>query len=66
MKTTIFSHATTFHLRSPPTVTRHRFPPVILPSTGGIVRKNDFQCKAISKSRTQDHLPPPPVIVFLP
>nr|QTW97442.1 CPS1 [Artemisia annua] len=56
MKMTIFSPVATFHLRSPPTANRHRFPPVLLPSTGGIAKNADFQCQAISKSRTQEYL----------
>lgn len=56
MKTMIFSPASTFHLRSSP-ATPSRLPPLLLPSTCSVVLKGpNFQCKAVSKSRTQEYL----------
>ncbi|KAI3678917.1 hypothetical protein L6452_38221 [Arctium lappa] len=59
MKTMIFSPTTTtttFHHRSSPATPSH-LPPHLLPSTGSVVLKGpNFQCKAVSKSRTQEYL----------
>ncbi|KAI3806002.1 hypothetical protein L1987_21891 [Smallanthus sonchifolius] len=54
MKTGIISPTTTFYRRSSPAATSHCFPPI---STRIVVlRNNDFRCKAVSKSRTQEYL----------